>query len=229
MEKEQNAAQEQATYEQVSPAENVEQQEKIKEHEENEHQKKNMLEEQEKNREENERHDVQEDEIEEQEKVQEEQNEELAAANAKIAELEAKIKEMENRYLRLYADFENFRRRTRQEMEAAEKYRAQSLVSDLLPALDNFERALKIKAEDEQAKSILQGMEMVYRSVLDALKKEGVEAIEAVGKPFDPHLHQAVMQVEDSNYEPNTVVEELQKGYKLKDRVIRPAMVKVSQ
>ena len=229
MEKEQNAAQEQATYEQVSPAENVEQQEKIKEHEENEHQEKNMLEEQEKNREENERHDVQEDEIEEQEKVQEEQNEELAAANAKIAELEAKIKEMENRYLRLYADFENFRRRTRQEMEAAEKYRAQSLVSDLLPALDNFERALKIKAEDEQAKSILQGMEMVYRSVLDALKKEGVEAIEAVGKPFDPHLHQAVMQVEDSNYEPNTVVEELQKGYKLKDRVIRPAMVKVSQ
>ncbi|SFA38322.1 molecular chaperone GrpE [Parageobacillus thermantarcticus] len=229
MEREQNASQEQATYEQVSPAENVEQQEEIKEHEENEHQEKNMLEEQEKNREENERHDVQEDEIEEQEKVQEEQNEELAAANAKIAELEAKIKEMENRYLRLYADFENFRRRTRQEMEAAEKYRAQSLVSDLLPALDNFERALKIKAEDEQAKSILQGMEMVYRSVLDALKKEGVEAIEAVGKPFDPHLHQAVMQVEDSNYEPNTVVEELQKGYKLKDRVIRPAMVKVSQ
>lgn len=229
MEKEQNAAQEQATYEQASPAEKVEQQEEIKEHVENEHQEKDMLAEQEKNREENERHDAQEDKIEEQEKAQEEQNEELAAANAKIAELEAKIKEMENRYLRLYADFENFRRRTRQEMEAAEKYRAQSLVSDLLPALDNFERALKIKAEDEQAKSILQGMEMVYRSVLDALKKEGVEAIEAVGKPFDPHLHQAVMQVEDSNYEPNTVVEELQKGYKLKDRVIRPAMVKVSQ
>lgn len=166
---------------------------------------------------------------EEQSKAEQGQNDELAAANAKIAELEAKIKEMENRYLRLYADFENFRRRTRQEMEAAEKYRAQSLVSDLLPALDNFERALKIETENEQAKSILQGMEMVYRSLLDALKKEGVEAIEAVGKPFDPHLHQAVMQVEDSNYEPNTVVEEFQKGYKLKDRVIRPAMVKVSQ
>ncbi|NUK30878.1 nucleotide exchange factor GrpE [Parageobacillus sp. VR-IP] len=166
---------------------------------------------------------------EEQPKAEQGQNDELAAANAKIAELEAKIKEMENRYLRLYADFENFRRRTRQEMEAAEKYRAQSLVSDLLPALDNFERALKIETENEQAKSILQGMEMVYRSLLDALKKEGVEAIEAVGKPFDPHLHQAVMQVEDSNYEPNTVVEEFQKGYKLKDRVIRPAMVKVSQ
>jgi molecular chaperone GrpE len=218
VEKEQKAVQEQATYEQEPP--NTEQQEM------NEHQEENAIKEQEKAQEETQQ---EENKIEEQEKAQEEQNDELAAANAKIAELEAKIKEMENRYLRLYADFENFRRRTRQEMEAAEKYRAQSLVTDLLPALDNFERALKIEAENEQAKSILQGMEMVYRSVLDALKKEGVEAIEAVGKPFDPHLHQAVMQVEDSNYEPNTVVEEFQKGYKLKDRVIRPAMVKVSQ
>ncbi|AGT32844.1 heat shock protein GrpE [Geobacillus genomosp. 3] len=154
---------------------------------------------------------------------------ELAAAKAQVAELEAKLAEMENRYLRLYADFENFRRRTRQEMEAAEKYRAQSLASDLLPVLDNFERALKIETENEQAKSILQGMEMVYRSLLDALKKEGVEAIEAVGKPFDPHLHQAVMQTDEGGYEPNTVVEEFQKGYKLKDRILRPAMVKVSQ
>ncbi|MFC0298390.1 nucleotide exchange factor GrpE [Geobacillus jurassicus] len=154
---------------------------------------------------------------------------ELAAAKAQIAELEAKLSEMEHRYLRLYADFENFRRRTRQEMEAAEKYRAQSLASDLLPVLDNFERALKIETDNEQAKSILQGMEMVYRSLVDALKKEGVEPIEAVGKPFDPYLHQAVMQAEVEGYEPNTVVEELQKGYKLKDRVLRPAMVKVSQ
>ncbi|AMX82843.1 molecular chaperone GrpE [Geobacillus subterraneus] len=155
--------------------------------------------------------------------------EELAKAKAKVAELEAKLAETEHRYLRLYADFENFRRRARQEMEAAEKYRAQSLASDLLPVLDNFERALKIETENEQAKSILQGMEMVYRALLDALRKEGVEVIDAVGKPFDPHLHQAVMQTDEGGYEPNTVVEELQKGYKLKDRVLRPAMVKVSQ
>jgi molecular chaperone GrpE len=163
------------------------------------------------------------------EEEQSTEKDELTAANEKIAELEGKLQEMEHRYLRLHADFDNFRRRTRLEFEAAEKYRAQSLVTDILPALDNFERALKIEAEDEKAKSILQGMEMVYRSLVEALKKEGVEVIEAVGKPFDPYLHQAVMQVEDSNYEPNTVVEELQKGYKLKDRVIRPAMVKVSQ
>nr|WP_290911802.1 nucleotide exchange factor GrpE [Anoxybacillus sp.] len=161
--------------------------------------------------------------------TKEEQNEELEKAKAQIAELQNKLQEMEQRYLRLYADFDNFRRRTKLEFEAAEKYRAQSLVTDLLPALDNFERALKVEVEDEKAKSILQGVEMVYRSLVDALKKEGVEAIESVGKPFDPHVHQAVMQVEDSNYEPNTVVEEFQKGYKLKDRVIRPAMVKVNQ
>ncbi|MCM3705217.1 MULTISPECIES: nucleotide exchange factor GrpE [Cytobacillus] len=153
----------------------------------------------------------------------------LTAANAKIAELEGKLEEAENRIYRLQADFENSRRRARLDLEASEKYRAQSLISDLLPALDNFERALQMEAENEQAKSILQGMEMVYRSLVEAIKKEGAEQIEAVGKEFDPHMHQAVMQVEDENFDSNTVVEEFQKGYKLKDRVIRPSMVKVNQ
>ena len=163
------------------------------------------------------------------EATQQEEKDELTLAYEKIAQLEAKLAETENRFLRLHADFDNYRRRVRLDMEAAEKYRAQSLVSDLLPILDNFERALQVQVEDEKAKSLLQGMEMVYRSLIEALKKEGVEAIESVGKPFDPHVHQAVMQVDDQNYEPNTVVEEFQKGYKLKDRVIRPAMVKVNQ
>lgn len=163
------------------------------------------------------------------EETQQEEKDELTLAYEKIAQLEAKLAETENRFLRLHADFDNYRRRVRLDMEAAEKYRAQSLVSDLLPILDNFERALQVQVEDEKAKSLLQGMEMVYRSLIEALKKEGVEAIESVGKPFDPHVHQAVMQVDDQNYEPNTVVEEFQKGYKLKDRVIRPAMVKVNQ
>ncbi|CKE24005.1 heat shock protein GrpE [Streptococcus pneumoniae] len=113
--------------------------------------------------------------------------------------------------------------------QAAEKYRAQSLVSDILPALDNFERAMQVEATDEQTKSLLQGMEMVHRQLLEALTKEGVEVIEAVGKQFDPNEHQAIMQVEDSEFESNAVVEEFQKGYKLKDRVIRPSMVKVNQ
>ncbi|WP_400242533.1 nucleotide exchange factor GrpE [Niallia sp. JL1B1071] len=155
--------------------------------------------------------------------------EELKAANEKIATLEAKLEEESNRYLRLQADFDNSRRRSKLDMEAAQTYRAQNLVSDLLPSIDNLERALKIEAVDEQTQSLYTGVEMVYRGILEALKKEGVEAIEAVGTEFDPHLHQAVMQEEVEGTESNIVVEEFQKGYKLKDRVIRPAMVKVSQ
>ncbi|TCJ04303.1 nucleotide exchange factor GrpE [Cytobacillus praedii] len=153
----------------------------------------------------------------------------LKAEQEKTAELEAKLEEAENRYFRLQADFENSRRRARLDLEASEKYRAQSLITNLLPAIDNFERALQMEADSEQAKSILQGMEMVYRSLLEALKNEGAEPIEAVGKEFDPHVHQAVMQVEVEGFDSNHVVEEFQKGYILKDRVIRPSMVKVNQ
>jgi molecular chaperone GrpE len=143
--------------------------------------------------------------------------------------LKEKLEEADNRYLRLQADFDNFRRRTRLDLEAGQKYRAQKLITDLLPAIDNFERAMKVEADNEQTKTLLQGMDMVYRSLLDALKNEGVEPIEAVGKEFDPHQHQAVMQGEDENYGSNIVTDEFQKGYLLKDRVIRPAMVKVNQ
>ena len=153
----------------------------------------------------------------------------LAALKEKNAELEKKLEEADNRYLRLQADFDNFRRRTRLEAEASEKYRAQKLITELLPAVDNFERALKTEADNEQAKALMQGMEMIYRGLLDALAKEGLQSIEAVGKEFDPHLHQAVMQGEDENFAANTVIEEFQKGYMLKDKVIRPSMVKVNQ
>jgi molecular chaperone GrpE len=147
----------------------------------------------------------------------------------KIVELQAKLDETENKMLRAQADFDNFRRRSRLDLEAAQKYRAQSLVSEIIPALDNFERALQIEADNDQTKSLLQGMNMVYNQLVQALQNEGVEPFNSVGEQFDPHLHQAVMQVENENYESNTVVEELQKGYKLKDRIIRPAMVKVNQ
>nr|WP_263325672.1 nucleotide exchange factor GrpE [Neobacillus sp. Marseille-Q6967] len=148
---------------------------------------------------------------------------------AEVELLNKKLEEADNRYLRLQADFDNFRRRTRLDIEAGEKYRAQKLASELLPALDNFERALKVEADNEQTRVLLQGMEMVYRGLIEALKKEGVEPIEAVGKEFDPNFHQAVMQGEDPDFGSNIVIEEFQKGYLLKDRVIRPSMVKVNQ
>ncbi|MEC4201958.1 MULTISPECIES: nucleotide exchange factor GrpE [Bacillus] len=146
-----------------------------------------------------------------------------------LKELQERLEEKENKLLRVQADFENYKRRARLDLEAAEKYRSQRIISDLLPALDNFERALQIDSDNEQTKSLLQGMEMVHRQILEALKNEGVEQIPSVGEQFDPNMHQAVMQVEDEAYESNAVVEELQKGYKLKDRVIRPSMVKVNQ
>ncbi|AKL77065.1 MULTISPECIES: nucleotide exchange factor GrpE [Bacillus] len=162
-----------------------------------------------------------------------EQHEETAgqeeALQHQIDELQGLLDEKENKLLRVQADFENYKRRSRLEMEAAQKYRSQNVVTEILPALDNFERALQVEAESEQTKSLLQGMEMVRRQLMDALEKEGVQAIEAVGQEFDPNLHQAVMQVEDENFGSNIVIEELQKGYKLKDRVIRPSMVKVNQ
>ncbi|GIN55835.1 nucleotide exchange factor GrpE [Lederbergia ruris] len=167
--------------------------------------------------------------VEQTEEKIEDVQQETAEEDSKIKELEAKLEEAENRYLRLYADFENFRRRARQELEASEKYKSQTLITELLPAIDNFERALAIEPENEQSKALLNGVEMVYRSIIDALKKAGAEQIDAVGKQFDPNYHQAVMQTSEEQFEPNEIVEEFQKGYILKDRVIRPSMVKVNQ
>lgn len=166
--------------------------------------------------------------VEEQE-VEESENKTLSPEEMKLQALETEVKELNDRLLRVQADFDNFRRRTRQEKESDAKYRAQSLIEQVIPAIDNFDRALIVKAESDEAKSIQQGMEMIYRQLTEALKNEGLEIISSVGQNFDPHYHQAVMQVESDEHEPNVVVEELQKGYKLKDRVIRPAMVKVSQ
>jgi len=148
---------------------------------------------------------------------------------AKLAELQAKLDDEENRHLRLRADFDNMRRRNQLDREAAEKYRAQSLLSDLLPVLDNFERALKVEATSEEAASIVKGIEMVYRSLIEATEKEGLQVIKAEGEPFDPNIHQAVMQEQDSEKETGVILRELQKGYILKDRVLRPSMVSVNE
>lgn len=148
---------------------------------------------------------------------------------AKLAELQAKLDDEENRHLRLRADFDNMRRRNQLDREAAEKYRAQSLLSDLLPVLDNFERALQVEATSEEAASIVKGIEMVYRSLIEATEKEGLQVIKAEGEPFDPNIHQAVMQEQDSEKETGVILRELQKGYILKDRVLRPSMVSVNE
>lgn len=146
-----------------------------------------------------------------------------------VAELKAQLEEQENRYLRLRADYDNLLRRNKLDREAAEKYRAQSLLNDLLPVLDNLDRALQVEVTTEEAQSLFKGVEMVYRQFVDATAKEGLEAIAAEGEVFDPNFHQAVMQEQDADKESGIVLRELQKGYKLKDRVLRPAMVSVNE
>ncbi|WP_155591659.1 nucleotide exchange factor GrpE [Lysinibacillus cavernae] len=148
---------------------------------------------------------------------------------AKLADLQAKLADEENRHLRLRADFDNMRRRHQLDREAAEKYRAQNLLSDLLPVLDNFERALQVETTSEETASIIKGIEMVYRSLIEATEKEGLQVIKAEGETFDPTIHQAVMQEQDSEKENGVVLRELQKGYILKDRVLRPTMVSVNE
>ena len=146
-------------------------------------------------------------------------------ADAIREKYEVELAEKENRYLRLQADFENFRRRTRQEKEELAAVVTQNLLKDLLPFLDNFERALAAEGTDEGG--LRAGVEMMYKQLVEALKKEGLEYIETKSKPFDPNFHQAVMRVEDAEKEDGTIVAELQKGYMVKGRVIRPSMVQV--
>lgn len=149
--------------------------------------------------------------------------------SAEVAELKAKLEEEENRFLRLRADFDNLRRRTQLDREAAEKYRAQKLLTDLLPVIDNFERALQVEVSSDEAQALYKGIEMVYKTFIEATKQEGLEVIPAEGQVFDPTVHQAVMQEADSEKESGIVLRELQKGYKLKDRVLRPSMVSVNE
>lgn len=146
-----------------------------------------------------------------------------------VSALKAEVEAEQNKYLRLLADYDNFKRRAQKDRQDAEKFRAQSLLADLLPVLDNFERALSVETKSEESASLLKGVEMVQKSLLEAVKREGLEEIKAVGEPFDPNFHQAVMQEKDENAEPGAVLMELQKGYTLKGRVLRPAMVKVNE
>ncbi|MBG9734149.1 nucleotide exchange factor GrpE [Paenibacillus alvei] len=151
-----------------------------------------------------------------------------AVEDAELAKAKAEAEDYQQRYLRAQADFDNFRRRTLKEKEDFAKYASAKLVTELLPVLDNFERALATEQASSEAESFIKGVDMIFRQLGQVLEQEGVKPMEAVGQPFNPEFHQAVMTVDTDEYEEGVVVEELQKGYMLKDKVLRPAMVKVS-
>lgn len=155
--------------------------------------------------------------------------EESESQDTKIKELEKLANDNEEKYLRLYAEFENYKRRIQKENQINATYKAQDVLTDILPSIDNIERALQIEGDDESFKSLQKGVQMVHESLLRALKDNGLEEILAEGKEFDPNLHQAVVQDDNPDFKSGEVTQELQKGYKLKDRVLRPSMVKVNQ
>jgi len=143
--------------------------------------------------------------------------------------IEEEVARLNDQLLRNQAELANFKKRMNDERIKDNKYRSQSLATAILPALDTFERAMAVETDNEDVKNFLVGFEMIHKQFIESLASEGVEIIESEGQPFDPNFHQAVIQEETEGVEAGIVLLEMQKGYKLKDRVIRPAMVKVSQ
>ena len=142
---------------------------------------------------------------------------------------EDKLKEQTEKYMRLYAEFDNFRKRSQREKDMRYGDAVIDAVAEILPIGDNLERALKIEVASEDAVKLKEGVEMVLKQFADTLEKLGVTPIKAEGEQFDPNVHNAVMHIEDESIDDNTVVEELMKGYKYKDdRVVRHSMVKVA-
>ncbi len=144
----------------------------------------------------------------------------------RVEQLAQEKEELMNRLMRLQADFDNYRKRVRTEKEDLEKHANFNLIKRLLPVIDNLERACS--ATGDNAETIVEGVQMISRQLQEILEKEGVAPIECQGKPFDPNCHEAVLVEESNEHPPNTVLDELQKGYRMKDKVLRASMVKVS-
>lgn len=146
-----------------------------------------------------------------------------------IEEANEKLQEAEDKYLRLYAEFENYKKRTQKEKDARYADAVIDSVAEILPVLDNLDRALAVEVTSEDAKSFKEGVEMTKKQMIDSLTKLGVTEIKALGEEFNPNLHNAVMHTEDDAVTENTVVEEFMKGYIYKEeRVVRYSMVKVA-
>jgi molecular chaperone GrpE len=149
----------------------------------------------------------------------------LAAVTAERDQLVAERSDLSDRLLRARAEFENARRRTERERSDYMQFAAMDLVRDILPILDDFERALSVETAD---RDYAKGVELIYQRLFDTAKKMGLEPIETVGKPFDPNLHQAVERVQTDDAEDQAILGEFQRGYYFKGKLLRPAMVRVA-
>lgn len=147
-------------------------------------------------------------------------------SNTELQKLKAERDSLLDRLARAQAEFENARRRAAKEQQDFRDFAAADAIKALLPVIDSFERALRVKSESGDFRS---GVELIYKQLQDALGKLGVQTIPAKGEPFDPRYHEAIEMVETSDAPDHEVLEELQRGYKLKDRLLRPAMVRVAK
>jgi len=147
----------------------------------------------------------------------------------KLEEKEKEVKENYDRFLRMAADLENYKRRAVKEKEDYVKFSNEDLIKAILPFIDNLERAVNHAEKVSDSGVMIEGVRLTIQQILQALNKFGLSTFESVGKPFDPTVHEAMMVVETDQYEPNQVVEEFQKGYLLNDRLLRPATVSVSK
>lgn len=162
------------------------------------------------------------------EKEEKEEKEKKGIFNKKKDKKDEQIEELNDRLRRQMAEFDNFRKRSEKEKSQMFDMGAKSIVEKVLPVIDNFERGLLAVPEEDKDNAFVDGMDKVYKQMLTMLAEAGVEPIEAVGKEFDPNLHNAVMHVEDEEAGENTIVEEFQKGYMYRDSVVRHSMVKVA-
>lgn len=165
-------------------------------------------------------------------KSQEEQSplsqEEIELLKTQCEKSQKEADEFKDRLLRLQADFENYKKRTQKEKESLVTYASEGLVTELLPSLDSFDRALEVEI-DENSKALYEGVEMVYNQLIEVLNKNGLQEIECLNEKFDHNCHHAVVQQESEDHEEDTVIQVLGKGYKYKEKVIRPSMVMVSK
>jgi molecular chaperone GrpE len=174
-------------------------------------------------------HDVNENDLTSQEATEDRENETAERATSDEKErLSAGLQEANDKYLRLYAEFENYKKRVNKDKEELIKFGNESLLFEILPVLDNLEMALK-HARDDVSSGLVQGVEITLRELKKTLRKFGLSEIEAEGKPFAPLVHHAISQVERSDVPENIVVEEYRKGYMLKDKVLRASLVAVSR
>ena len=156
-------------------------------------------------------------------------NEEVTSPDKQLLEITEELHTLNDKYLRLAAEFDNYKRRVQRDQRDTIRFANEKLFKDLLPTLDNLERALQSGREQTQIEGLLEGVDLTYKHFLDTLQKMGIKQVTSIGEVFDPAQHQAVGQVESTTMPENIVVDEYQKGYFLHDRILRPAMVTVAK